>query len=233
MLLNFKDPLEEFRSFFGYRWLIGRDMLPALEKFAKLANGVMVDIGCGDKPYEKIFLPFVNSYIGVDLPRLASKADIYADALHLPFKDKSIDSCLSVWILDDLAEPKSFFAEVSRVLRSNGLWMMVECQNFPIHNPPWDYYRFTKYGLAYLAGEAGFKVEEIKPIGGFWGAIGILLVTSYLRSYVARFLKFPVRILYAVLNLLFHTLDKLHFIERATYGYCVLLRKVSQECKEK
>lgn len=226
-MLSFKDPTDEFRSIFGYRWLIGRDLLPAIDRFAKLSKGVMLDIGCGDKPYEKIFLPNVNSYIGIDLPRLASKADMYSDALHLPFKDKSIDSCLSIWVLDDLAEPKSFFAEVARVLKPNGLWMMVECQNFPIHNPPWDYYRFTKYGLAYLAENAGFKVEEIKPMGGFWAAIGVLLVTSYLRSYIARFLKFSVRILYAALNLLFYTLDRLHFVERATYGYCVLLMRES------
>lgn len=227
MIIRFKDPLDEFRSIFGYRWLIGRDMLPAIDRFAKLANGVMIDVGCGDKPYELFFSPFVDEYVGIDLPRLASKADIYADVLHLPFKDKSVDLALSIWILDDIAEPKEFFNEMSRVLKPNGLWMMVEVQSCPIHNPPWDYYRFTKYGLAYLAEEAGFKVEEIKPIGGFWASIGILLVISYLRSYVARFLKFPVRLLYAVLNLLFSFLDRLHFVERATYGYCVLLRRKS------
>lgn len=225
MITRFKNPLDEFNSIFGYRWLIGRDMIPALRRFGQMSNGVMLDVGCGDKPYVKYFSS-VKNYIGIDLPRLSSKADIYANALYLPFANNSIDSVLSVWILDDLPEPIKFFYEAHRVLKPHGLWMMSEIQNYPIHNPPWDYYRFTRFGLSYLAEKSGFIVKEIKPIGGYWAAIGILLVTSFLHAYLARFLKFSIRLLYSIINSFFYALDRLLYIERATFGNCVLLEKI-------
>jgi SAM-dependent methyltransferase len=202
-------------------------MLPTLSSWAALLSGILIDIGCGDKPYVSLLERYVKTIIGVDLPGVPSKADIKCDAICLPFNDSTIDAALGVWVMDDFPEPIRYLREVWRILKPSGWFIMVECQGFPIHNPPNDYYRFTKFGLSYLAQQAGFSVKQIKPIGGFWSYIGILLVTSYIRSYLwgLQLLRPGVRLLNAILNLTFAALDRFHFVERASYGYCVLLQK--------
>jgi SAM-dependent methyltransferase len=41
-------------------------ILASLRRIAPRAHGRLLDVGCGDKPYEAIFRPFVTEYVGVE-----------------------------------------------------------------------------------------------------------------------------------------------------------------------
>ena len=41
-------------------------ILDSLRRVAPQAHGRLLDVGCGDKPYEAIFRPHVSEYIGVE-----------------------------------------------------------------------------------------------------------------------------------------------------------------------
>src|SRR5262249_7748897 len=41
-------------------------LIRALKTVAPRAHGRALDVGCGDKPYEPIFRPYVNEYVGVE-----------------------------------------------------------------------------------------------------------------------------------------------------------------------
>src|SRR3954470_3060985 len=79
-----------------------------LEDVAPRAKGRLLDVGCGQKPYERIFRPYVDEYIGIEFEESfvrtdsSSKAghpDLVYDGKTLPFEDKSFDTVLSIQVL--------------------------------------------------------------------------------------------------------------------------------------
>jgi len=99
-----------------------RSLLKEIIKSKKYVRGSkLLDIGCGDKPYEQYFS--VNLYVGIDYPikrsvsKYPKRSDIYADALYLPFKSKSFDVVLSTQVIEHVPDPNSMFKEINRVLR--------------------------------------------------------------------------------------------------------------------
>ena len=103
---------------------------------------------------------------------------------------------------------------------------MIENQSFPEHDAPNDYFRFTRYGLAYLASEAGLIVEEIIPLGGFWAQIGLQLLAFFMRGVSGR-LGGWIRVFNPLLNIWFYILDRVCYLPRGTSGYFLVLRKAN------
>jgi hypothetical protein len=59
-------------------------------------------------------------------------------------------------------------AEAVRVLRPGGFQVLTTPQTWGLHHVPHDYYRYTPYGLRYLAEKNGLTVLAVYPTSGFW-----------------------------------------------------------------
>jgi hypothetical protein len=46
---------------------------------------------------------------------------------------------------------------------------------YPEHEIPFDYFRYTQFGLKHLLESAGFKVIEMEWLEGYWGTIAFQL----------------------------------------------------------
>lgn len=73
----------------------------ALRRHSRYAAGIVLDIGCGKKPFLDVFEGCVHRYIGLDIPskidrpdanERAARTDLYGDGLSLPLKDASVDT---------------------------------------------------------------------------------------------------------------------------------------------
>lgn len=138
----------------------------------KYAKGKTLDIGCGKMPY-KDFFNSADEYIGVDISPIPDQEMIVSNAIDLPFKDNSFDTVVSFEVLEHIPNPFKVFNEISRVLKPKGTLILTTPQMWNLHEEPNDYYRFTKYGLAYLCDKSNFKVIFYKPLGCFWGRVGL------------------------------------------------------------
>lgn len=142
---------------------------------ASAIKGRVLDIGCGQMPYRRHVS--CDEYVGIDSfsgtrPNLAAEAD------KLPFKDGSFDCVICTEVLEHLAVPSDCIAEVKRVLKDGGRVYITVPQSWPLHYAPYDYLRFTEYGLVRIMAANGFKVVNIKRIGGAFTQIGQEIIES-------------------------------------------------------
>jgi len=130
----------------------------------KYARGRILDIGCGQKPYEGVALDRVTARIGFDVEANPS-ADVHGDATSLPFGANEFDTVLCTQVLEHVAEPQAVFKEVSRVLKPGGLLILTAPQYWELHEEPHDYFRYTFFGLQHLLSIAGMKIIEHQTQG--------------------------------------------------------------------
>jgi SAM-dependent methyltransferase len=138
------------------------------------ASGVLLDVGCGWKPYRGLFKR-VRRYVGVDLPTSGyglKAVDCVADAQQLPFLNGAFDACLCSELLEHVPEPARVVAELCRVLKPGGVLILTTPQTWGLHEVPRDYFRYTEFGLRHLLGQAGFTVERVTPTCGVWATAG-------------------------------------------------------------
>lgn len=192
-------------------------------------TGRLLDVGCGTKPYESMLSPYVSAHVGLDRPQPFSpmaKIDLFGTACSLPVKDTSFESVLSTASLEHLAEPETALLECHRILKYGGIAIFSVPFIWHLHGEPWDYYRFSKYGLQHIFEKTGFDVIEIKALAGFWTTFATMF--SY---YIGRFHHGPMRYM-PIIPLIGITaqgfaylLDKLERTDEWTWMHMVVAKK--------
>ncbi len=135
-------------------------------------TGCVIDLGCGNSPYKEDILEFADMYIGVDWKNSfhdQSKVDIFANiGGYLPFRDAYADTITCFQVMEHLPEPDIFLSECYRVLKSGGQLFVTVPFMWNVHEAPYDYFRYTRYGLEYLLKKNGFVDITIRENTGFW-----------------------------------------------------------------
>jgi SAM-dependent methyltransferase len=154
-----------------------RSLFSDLKKAAMNAHGALLDIGCGNKPYEKMFNDKITSYTGCDVIQSSEqRVDIICPATLISVADASYDTVLCTQVIEHVADHHALLSEVYRVLRPDGMLILSGPMYWHLHEEPHDYFRFTQYGLYWLLEQKGFKKIEIKPNGGKWALCGQVLI---------------------------------------------------------
>jgi SAM-dependent methyltransferase len=166
-----------------------------IRSYASNIRGNTLDIGCGTKPYEKLFE--CENYIGLDTINSGhnhefSSIDIKYDGEHMPFENNFFDSAVCFEVLEAIYEPKSFLKEVNRVLKSGGIALFTVPFIWDEHDQPFDYARYSSFGLKHLFEDQGFIVLKSSKYLDDPRLI-FLLVNAYIHKVVKRIL--PNRIL--------------------------------------
>ena len=219
-------------SVWKFNWLANHKILRALERARDHARGDLLDIGCGSKPFAPVFEGRVRRYWGTDLTASrylgGARLDAFASAEAQPFRDASFDTVLGLSMITYLPEPLRFLREAHRVLRPGGM-LLLECtQMVPLHDEPHDYFRYTRYGAAYLLAQAGFEPVAFLPIGGLWSRVGLTMIAGLNRVNrgPTRILtELPVRLLYVVIQSLAELMDRLFGDEREVLAHLAIARR--------
>jgi SAM-dependent methyltransferase len=141
-----------------------RNFVVANEKYI---YGKVLDIGCGEKPYQNLFK--TSQYIGIDIEQSGhnhekSKIDQFYDGIHIPFENESFDNIVCFEVLEHVFEPDTIVREMQRILKPNGHILLTTPFIWNEHEIPYDYGRYTFYGLKHLFEKNGFVVMEQKRI---------------------------------------------------------------------
>lgn len=216
-------------SFLHVAWFspdrIEKDTLwEAISDASKYASGNLLDIGCGKKPYYKIFKKKVSSYIGLDL----KDGDVTGSALELPFPDNYFDTVFSSQVIEHVEDPFLMMRESMRVLKKGGYLILTAPLFWCLHEEPRDFFRFTKYGLLKLVEQANLTIIYIKERGCWPSTLG-QMISLFLESTVNRtVLRFPKKILQVVCQYIlwhFSKIKRLSKNKQAPLGYIMVAKK--------
>jgi SAM-dependent methyltransferase len=184
--------LRELPQVAEHNWLIHDCMLRFLSSAATHANGVLVDIGCGNKPWRTLFADHVRTHIGVDLPTSHHSmqwADVKGTAYATSLNDNQANTVLCTEVLEHLERPEDAIAEMYRILSPGGVVILTVPLFWPIHEAPRDFFRYTHFGLKHLFEAAGFDIVEIRPLTGFIITSAQMLTYFNLRILRGRLLR--------------------------------------------
>ena len=131
----------------------------------------VLDAGAGEGNYKHYFS--AQRYCGLDLGIGDSQwnysaLDVVGDLSRLPFRTSAFDACLNVVTLEHVKDPALVLREIGRALGPGGRFLLIVPFEWEEHQQPHDYFRFTRYSLAYMLESAGFEEVVIKPVGGFF-----------------------------------------------------------------
>jgi SAM-dependent methyltransferase len=149
-------------SLFSPFFLSDRALRQTLSPIGAEARGTLVDIGCGTQPYRELFGG--TQYIGIEIPARSAVgsrklADVFFDGYRIPLSDHSADFALCSQVLEHVFDPDRFLLEISRILRPGGQLIITVPFLWDEHEQPYDFSRYSSFGLRHLASKAGFKVE--------------------------------------------------------------------------
>ena len=166
----------------GYWSRARRDQ--AIAGIAHNASGLLLDVGCGTKPYQKTFAPFVTRHLGLeyspDSGFRGNKADLFGDAAYLPFGDQTVDTILCSEVLEHVPDPEKVLNEFARVLKPDGVLITTAPFIYPIHDAH-DYFRYSPDGLAVMMKRSGFTIDTVRPLSGTAVTLA-LLINIYVYS---------------------------------------------------
>ena len=144
-------------------------LIKTLKEFRLEMNGELLDFGCGAKPYKNLFTN-VSSYIGVDIEdgshnHEKEDIDYFYDGKNLPFDDNRFNSVFSTEVLEHVPDIQYSLKEINRVLKPNGKLLFSIPFAFPEHELPYDFRRLTRFGIAQVLEDNGFKLNKYRCFG--------------------------------------------------------------------
>ena len=138
----------------------------AMMELAPGLSGNLLDVGCGSKPYRSLFT--VDTYIGLDIDNKISRqrgaADQFYDGNAFPFFNDSFDSVLCNQVLEHVFNPDDFLGEIARVIKPGGKLLLTVPFVWDEHEQPYDYARYSSFGLHALLEKQGFQLLQHKKL---------------------------------------------------------------------
>lgn len=118
-----------------------------------------------------------KKYVGDDMQD-GIGVDIILNLHHIDLPSESVGTVLILDTLEHVEFPRKAIEEVHRILKPNGLIVISSAMNYPIHDYPYDYWRFTPEAFRSLlksftsssvdfAGESDFP-HTVVGIGFKW-----------------------------------------------------------------
>jgi len=168
-------------------YLIRRELNSQIKKNALNATGILLDFGCGTKPYQKYFTN-VSRYIGIDLKiegweHRQDTVDFFYDGKTIPFEDNYFDTMLCTEVLEHVFNIEELLSEFQRVLKPNGTALITTPFMWEEHEMPHDFGRYTTPALIYLYEKYGFEIVSHHKTGN-----NIKVIAQFSINYVKSLL---------------------------------------------
>lgn len=135
-------------------------------------NALVLDAGAGEGYYRAYFDQ--TKYQATDLCKVEKaygRITYISNLENIPIQDKAYDVVICTQVLEHLPNPQKVMGELYRVLKPGGLIWLSTPLFFPEHEAPYDFYRYTQFGLTHLLTTSGFEIQQIDWLEGYFGSL--------------------------------------------------------------
>lgn len=190
---NWKHHEDFFPGFVGLFtnpfWIARRGLVKNISDLAPKLEGDLLDVGCGRKPYRRLFV--VKSYLGLDIENPGHShenedVDVFYDGKTFPFADNTYDSVLCNQVLEHVFNPDDFLAEIHRCLKPGGQFLLTVPFVWDEHEQPYDFARYSSFGLRHLFEQNGFEIVAQRK-----SVQNIAVIFQLLIAYLYKITKTP------------------------------------------
>ncbi len=145
-----------------------------IEAFGRsLPEGSLVlDAGAGKQAYRSKFAHCryeAADFEKVDKPY--AKSTYVCDLKAIPVEDGRFDAILFTQVMEHLPDPQAAAREFHRVLRPGGRILYTGPFWYEEHEQPYDFYRYTQYGVRQVFSQAGLEVTELRWMDGYLASV--------------------------------------------------------------
>ncbi len=165
-----------------------RELAKNIGKSSDILKGRLLDVGCGRKPYKRIFRN-VTEYIGMDIENpghdhSGEDIDVFYDGKTFPFSDHHFDSVLTNQVFEHVFNPTEFLSEINRVLKPNGHLLLTVPFIWDEHEQPFDYGRYSSFGIKHVLERHDFEIlKQYKSGTGIQAVVQLINLYIYKKFY--------------------------------------------------
>jgi SAM-dependent methyltransferase len=174
--MSFQDEFVDARCTVRFldKFIVRSSIVRALKWILPSINGTVLDVGCGRMPYRELLLSSpscATRYIGLDLARADYDAqpDLVWDGDHIPLSDNAVECVLATEVFEHCPGPERVMCEIGRILKPGGMLFFTVPFLWPLHEVPYDEYRYTPFALERHLRNSGFERIQLQALGG-WDA---------------------------------------------------------------
>ena len=143
------------------------------------------------------------------------------------FEDDSVDIIFCLEVLEHVRNPFNAVKEIKRILKPGGCIIGSVPFVFPLHEEPYDYFRYTRYGLLNLFED--FECLELKERNSYLESTYVILLRlvniGSKKQRLFGALLFPLNLCLLPFILFFNFLIK---NKQSTTGYYFVFRKLEK-----
>jgi SAM-dependent methyltransferase len=123
-------------------------------------NARILDVGAGHGDFAEIFIG--RDYISLDVVPYA-EVDLVCDLTQqVPFRPGTFDVIVLMNVLEHVFAFEKLMASLSALLKPGGRLIMAVPFMIKVHQPPFDFHRYTHFALPQIGADAGLKLEYLE-----------------------------------------------------------------------
>lgn len=200
---------------------------------SKFANGLtpgarLLDAGAGKSLYRNLFKEQVYESADIQSDQPGYPELTYnCDLTEIPVEDGRFDAVLLNQVLEHVPNPEAVLRELFRVMKPGAKLLYTGPFFYQEHLQPWDFYRYTQFGLREQFGRAGFEVQSLDWLEGYFGTIAYQFegMAQHIPTKLPKFAKaYRVRLTLSLVKFLasrgapfFHKLELRHRYKKGGY----------------
>lgn len=182
------------------RWFLPNSSREYLRRYnqdfaAQADEGMIVlDAGAGEQPYAEYFAHCTYESADFELvDKPYTKSTYVCDLADIPVDNARFDRVVFNQVLEHIPEPSVVLSELHRVLKPGGAIICTCPFYYEEHEKPYDFYRYTQFAHRHLFEKAGFQIDRLEWLEGYFGTLAYQFQTMALRLPLnpRRYLRKP------------------------------------------